>query len=138
MGYSDTLLNASAEASIAIEELIHQSGSWSWSDWEGLKANLKVAGGYKKYFSLPSGSTSSDADNWCTQGDLATWVNHNANLCYAGNNTGWWGTTVSHSAATFHSGSSWGNTSSVTLNQWTGSYGPTDLSAVPIYDPESE
>ena len=136
MGYSDTLLNASAEASIAIEELIHQSGSWSWSDWEGLKANLKVAGGYKKYFSLPSGSTSSDADNWCTQGDLATWVNHNANLCYAGNNTGWWGTTVSHSAATFHSGSSWGNTSSVTLNQWTGSYGPTDLSAVPIYDPE--
>ena len=138
MGYSDTLLNASAEASIAIEELIHQSGSWSWSDWEGLKANLKVAGGYKKYFSLPSGSTSSDADNWCTQGDLATWVNHNANLCYAGNNTGWWGTTVSHSAATFHSGSSWGNTSSVTLNQWTGSYGPTDLSAVPIYDPDSE
>tara|TARA_Y100001958_G_C21113471_1_gene459703 strand:- start:545 stop:961 length:417 start_codon:yes stop_codon:yes gene_type:complete len=138
MGYSDTLLNASAEASIAIEELIHQSGSWQWSDWESLKANLKVAGGYKKYFSLPSGSTSSDADNWCTQGDLATWVNHNANLCYAGNNTGWWGTTVSHSAATFHSGSSWGNTSSVTLNQWTGSYGPTDLSAVPIYDPESE
>tara|TARA_B100001989_G_scaffold249226_1_gene224146 strand:- start:539 stop:949 length:411 start_codon:yes stop_codon:yes gene_type:complete len=136
MGYSDTLLNASAEASIAIEELIHQSGSWQWSDWESLKANLKVAGGYKKYFSLPSGSTSSDADNWCTQGDLATWVNHNANLCYAGNNTGWWGTTVSHSAATFHSGSSWGNTSSVTLNQWTGSYGPTDLSAVPIYDPE--
>ena len=136
MGYSDTLLNASAEASIAIEELIHQSGSWQWSDWESLKANLKVAGGYKKYFSLPSGSTSSDADNWCTQGDLATWVNHNANLCYAGNNTGWWGTTVSHSAATFHSGSSWGNTSSVTLNQWTGSYGPTDLSAGPIYDPE--
>ena len=136
MGYSDTLLNASAEASIAIEELIHQSGSWQWSDWESLKANLKVAGGYKKYFSLPSGSTSSDADNWCTQGDLATWVNHNANLCYAGNNTGWWGTTVSHSAATFHSGSSWGNTSSVTLNQWTGSYGPTDLSAVPIYNPE--
>ena len=116
--------------------MIHQSGSWQWSDWESLKANLKVAGGYKKYFSLPSGSTSSDADNWCTQGDLATWVNHNANLCYAGNNTGWWGTTVSHSAATFHSGSSWGNTSSVTLNQWTGSYGPTDLSAVPIYDPE--
>ena len=136
MGYSDTLLNASTTASIAIEELIHQSGSWGWSDWESLKANLQVAGGYKKYFSLPSGSTSSDADNWCTQGDLATWVNHNANLCYAGNNTGWWGTTVSHSAATFHSGSSWGNTSSVTLNQWTGSYGPSDLSSVPIYDPE--
>ncbi len=136
MGYSDTLLNASTTASIALEELTFQSGSWSWSDWESLKANLQVAGGYKKYFSLPSGSTSSDADNWCTQGDLATWVNHNANLCYAGNNTGWWGTTVSHSAATFHSGSSWGNTSSVTLNQWTESYGPSDLSSVPIYDPE--
>ena len=136
MGYSDTLLNASTTASIALEELTFPSGSWSWSDWESLKANLQVAGGYKKYFSLPSGSTSSDADNWCTQGDLATWVNHNANLCYAGNNTGWWGTTVSHSAATFHSGSSWGNTSSVTLNQWTGSYGPSDLSSVPIYDPE--
>tara|TARA_Y100000356_G_scaffold5501_1_gene4168 strand:- start:108 stop:518 length:411 start_codon:yes stop_codon:yes gene_type:complete len=136
MGYSDTLLNASTTASIAIEELIHSSGSWGWSDWQGLQANLQVAGGYKKYFSLPSGSTSSDADNWCTQGDLSTWVNHNANLCYAGNNTGWWGTTASHSYATFTASYSWGNPNSVTLNQWTSSYGPSDLSAVPIYDPE--
>ena len=51
MGYSDTLLNASTTASIAVEELIHSSGSWQWSDWEGLQANLQVAGGYKKYFS---------------------------------------------------------------------------------------
>ena len=135
MGYSDTLLNASTTASIAIEELIHSSGSWGWSDWQGLQANLQVAGGYKKYFSLPSGSTSSDADNWCTQGDLATWVNHNANLCYAGNNTGWWGSTANLSAS-FSSSNSWGNPNSVTLNQWTGSYGPSDLAAVPIYDPE--
>ena len=99
MGYSDTLLNASTTASIALEELTFPSGSWSWSDWESLKANLQVAGGYKKYFSLPSGSTSSDADNWCTQGDLDTWVNHNANLCYALNNTGWWGSTANLSAS---------------------------------------
>ena len=135
MGYSDTLLNSSAEAGIALEELTFASGSWSWSDWESLKANLQVAGGYKKYFSLPSGSTSSDADNWCTQGDLDTWVNHNANLCYAGNNTGWWGSTANLSAS-FSSSNSWGNPNSVTLNQWTGSYGPSDLSSVPIYDPE--
>lgn len=135
MGYSDTLLNASTTASIALEELTFPSGSWSWSDWESLKANLQVAGGYKKYFSLPSGSTSSDADNWCTQGDLDTWVNHNANLCYAGNNTGWWGSTANLSAS-FSSSNSWGNPNSVTLNQWTGSYGPSDLAAVPIYDPE--
>ena len=135
MGYSDTLLNSSATASIAIEELIHSSGSWGWSDWQGLQANLQVAGGYKKYFSLPSGSTSSDADNWCTQGDLATWVNHNTNLCYAGNNTGWWGSTANLSAS-FSASNSWGNPNSVTLNQWTSSYGPSDLSAVPIYDPE--
>ena len=135
MGYSDTLLNASTTASIALEELTFQSGSWSWSDWESLKANLQVAGGYKKYFSLPSGSTSSDADNWCTQGDLDTWVNHNANLCYAGNNTGWWGSTANLSAS-FSASNSWGNPNSVTLNQWTGSYGPSDLSSVPIYDPE--
>ena len=135
MGYSDTLLNASTTASIAVEELTYSSGSWSWSDWQGLQANLQVAGGYKKYFSLPSGSTSSDADNWCTQGDLSTWVNHNANLCYAGNNTGWWGCTANLSAS-FSASNSWGNPNSVTLNQWTGSYGPTDLSSVPIYDPE--
>ena len=135
MGYSDTLLNASTTASIALEELTFPSGSWSWSDWESLKANLQVAGGYKKYFSLPSGSTSSDADNWCTQGDLDTWVNHNANLCYAGNNTGWWGSTANLSAS-FTASNSWGNPNSVTLNQWTGSYGPSDLSSVPIYDPE--
>ena len=135
MGYSDTLLNASTTASIALEELTFPSGSWQWSDWESLKANLQVAGGYKKYFSLPSGSTSSDADNWCTQGDLDTWVNHNANLCYALNNTGWWGSTASLSAS-FSSSNSWGNPNSVTLNQWTGSYGPSDLAAVPIYDPE--
>ena len=48
MGYSDTLLNSSAEARIVIEELTYSSGSWSWSDWESLKENLKVAGGYKR------------------------------------------------------------------------------------------
>ncbi len=136
MGYSDTLLNASTTASIALEELTHSSGSWGWSDWQGLQANLQVAGGYKKYFSLPSGSTSSDTTNWCTQGDLSTWVNHNADLALAGNNTGWWSTTVSHSLETFHSASSWQNSTALTLNQWTSSFGPSDLSAVPIYDPE--
>lgn len=136
MGYSNTLLNATATASVAIEELINPSGSWRWSDWESLQSNLRVAGGYKKYFSLPSGSTSSDTDNWCTQGDLSTWVNHNANLALAGNNTGWWSTTVSHSVGTWASQSSWANPQSLTLDQWTGSYGPTDLSSIGIYDPE--
>jgi len=136
MGYSNTLLNATATASIAIEELIHNSGSWNWSDWESLNTNLRVAGGYKKYFSLPSGSTSSDASNWCTQGDLSTWVNHNANLAHAGNNTGWWSTTVSHSIESASLGTSWMNSASLSLDQWTGSYGPSDLSSVPIYDPE--
>ena len=42
MGYSDTLLNSSAEARIALEELTFASGSWSWSDWEGLKEKKDV------------------------------------------------------------------------------------------------
>ena len=46
------------------------------------------------------------------------------------------GNCTANLSASFSSSNSWGNPNSVTLNQWTGSYGPSDLSSVPIYDPE--
>ena len=160
MGYSSTVATASAanlaagssSFGTAIDDLFHPywlsasagdgqiGGGWSWDMWIEVQSNMSVAGGYKKYFSLPSGSTAADPDNYCTEGDVDTWMNYNADRYFfnPADATGWYGLSGSleNAPCDGHSGSLQDPDAS-TINAWTASYGPTNLSAVGIYDPVS-
>jgi|15BtaG_2_1085339.scaffolds.fasta_scaffold00297_11 hypothetical protein len=158
MGYSTAIATASAaditvSITSCIGDLFHPywldadpgdgqaTGSWNLDQWIEVQSNMSVATGYKKYFSLPSGSTATDPDNYCTVGDVDTWINYNASRYYfnPADSVGWYGLSGSleNAPCDGHSGSLLDPDAS-TINEWTASYGPTNLSAVGIYDPDSE
>jgi hypothetical protein len=117
------------------------AGLWTWEMWIEIQSNLSVAGGYKKYFSLPSGSTATDPDNYATVGDVDTWINYHATKYYfnPAESVGWYGLSGSLENAPCNGNSgSIADPDALTINAWTASYGPTNLSAVGVYDPDPE
>jgi hypothetical protein len=117
------------------------TGSWNWDMWMEVLLNITEAGGYKKYFSLPSGSTAADPDNYATVGDVDTWINYHATRYYfnPADSVGWYGLSGSQENAP-----AGGNSGSIldpdasTINEWSASYGPTDLSSHIIYSPSND
>jgi len=160
MGYNNAIATASIAScpevnfvGVATDDLFHPywldesegagqtAGSWNWDMWTEVLLNITEPGGYKKYFSLPSQSTAADPDNYATVGDVDTWINYHATKYYfnPAESVGWYGLSGSLENAPCD-----GNSGSIadpdasTINEWSASYGPTDLSTVLIYNPSTE